>query len=554
MDIYGERYAEVRLFIDYCRDLNVKTDARELAYYEKTGVMLPVARVIYPGDYIVEEYRHELDGDHDWNGFESWPELADLAEKFPAGLRSFNDLADEELVHCFDRIRHSGGNRYLHIPTLGEYKPWDEYAVPLPDDQDLHRPTAKHYYGYWQVHQLHLIQQHPHLYRYAALVDRLPPDDPDRTTWLAFPAKESLREFHGMRPRFDALSFWVTLWGRERARTLAGVPYENGDRQITPTVADCRRRRLAGSTALTMERFELTADDIYPFLRQLIRLYEDYEQNERYKLARKLRYDILHCGRLLELSQDQTWEQVEDRLGQLNYFDRQTFRRLQAPAKERDYAVDVLTHAQGFLTQALRSDDETPWPFTEADANALLDFCEQQGLTLLRTSLSGVKAEGFDEYRVKFTPERTYSNVRNILTGYEGLLKKMPPKGVREKLPPSLTPMVSMLMRGKSWAKKFGRVATEHNELLGASSPEEFRSNLNKLLGRKDLQDSKDGLCAMAFLVTCLARNFTAHSLPDDDGISQEALGKTLDAVVVAIAYTWRLAQEKGWLGASPAD
>jgi len=548
VDIYGERYAPVDRFIDYCRDLNVKTDRRELAYYERTGVMLPVTRVIYPDDYVVEAYRRELDGDHNWNGFELWPELADLTEKFPTLLRSFNDLADEELVHCFDRARHSGSNPHLHIPTFGDYKPWDEYAVSLPDTEDLCRSTAEHYYGYWQVHQLHPIQQYPHLYRYAVLVDRLPPEDPMRTTWLDFPAKETLREFDGMRPRFDALSFWITLWGRERARTFAGVPDENGVRKIDPIAANCYKRRLAASAALTMERFEMADDDVYPFLCQLIRLYEDYERNERYKLARKLRHDILHCSRLLELTRDQTWEQVADRLGQSNYFDRQTFRRLLTPAKERDYAVDVLTRAPGFSTQALRSDDEAAWPLTEADANALLDFCEQQGLSILRTSLSGMQATGLDERREKFTRERTYANVRSILTGFEGLLKTLPPKDVRDALPTRLTPMVSEIMRGRSWTEKFDRVRSNSSGLLRAGSPEEFRTNLDKLLSRKDLRDSKDGLCAMAFLVTCLARNFTAHSLLDDDVVSQEMLGKTLDAAVVAIACTWKLAQEKGWL------
>ena len=136
MDIYGERYAGVGLFIDYCRDLNVTTDPRELAYYEKTGVMLPVARLIYPDDYVVEAYRRELGGDYDWNGFDLWPELADLTEKFPSGLRSFNDLADDELIHCFDRARYSGGNRYLHTPSLGDCRPGDEYGVSLPDAKD----------------------------------------------------------------------------------------------------------------------------------------------------------------------------------------------------------------------------------------------------------------------------------------------------------------------------------------------------------------------------------------------------------------------------------
>ena len=458
-----------------------------------------------------------------------------------------------KLLTVLNSMAKTGGNRYLHTPSLGDYRPWDEYGVSLPDAKDPRRPTAEHYYGYWQVHQLYLIQQYPHLYQYAALVDRLPPEDPARTSWLAFPAKETLREFDGMRLRFDALSFWVTLYGRERARTFASVPDENGFRQINRTDANRHKRRLAGAAALTMERFSLGDDDIYRFLRQLIRLYEDYERNERYKLARKLRYDILHCGRLLKLAQNQTWEQVADRLGQSNYFDKQTFRRLLAPAKERDYAVDVLTHAPRFLTQAMQSDDETAWPLTDADANALLDFCEKQEMSLLRTSLSGMKAVGVDEHREKFTQERTHANVRNTLTGFEELLRRLPPKTVHDALPPELTNKVSKVIHEKSWAKKFDRVRSDDRKLLSASSSEEFQTKLNMVLKHKELQGSKDGSVAMAFVVTCLARNFTAHSLPDDDGVFHRSSGKILDAVVVAIAHTWKLAQEKGWLAVSPA-
>ena len=108
MNIYGERYAEVGLFIGYCRELNIVTDERELEYYEKSGVMLPAARVVYPDDCVVERYRRELDGDYNWTGFDVWPEFADLAEKFPLLLRRFDDLTDEELVHCFDRALDAG--------------------------------------------------------------------------------------------------------------------------------------------------------------------------------------------------------------------------------------------------------------------------------------------------------------------------------------------------------------------------------------------------------------------------------------------------------------
>ena len=79
--------------------------------------MLPDAQVIHPDDCVVETYRRELDGDYNWTGFDVWPELADLAEKFPSLLRSFDDLTDEEMVHWFDRATDSGGNPFL-VPIL----------------------------------------------------------------------------------------------------------------------------------------------------------------------------------------------------------------------------------------------------------------------------------------------------------------------------------------------------------------------------------------------------------------------------------------------------
>ena len=554
MDIYGERYADVRLFINYCRELNVKTDERELAYYERTGVMLPVARVIYPEHYVVEVHRRESDGDYNWNGIAEYPELGEITEKFPSFLRTFNDITDEELTHCFDRAAYAGGNPYLCVPTLENFKPWGEYAVPVPDDDYLKLPTATHYYSYWQVHQLYLAQQHPHLHRYAALVDRLPQDDPARTSWLNFPSKESLREFHGMRARFDALSFWITLYGRERARTFAGVPEANGALQIDADAADAHKKRLARLASTTMDRFGMADSDLYRFMHQLIHLYEDYQRNERYKLARKLRFDILHCGRLLELSGDQEWEQVAERLGELNQFDKRTFRHLLAAAKERDYAVDLLTHAPSTLSGALETDGKSGWPFTETDANSLLDFCEKQELSLLRTSLSGMLAIGQDELLEKFGRNQTYTNLKNILTGYESFLRTIALKAVSGDLPTDFTMVVSKVMHERGWAKKFDRVRSEPRRLLHASSSDQFRSNLNTLLSHKELQGSSDGLCAMAFLVTCLGRNFTAHSLPDNDEAFHDVFGKTLDAVIIAITYTWLLAGQKGWIELHSTD
>ena len=89
--------------------------------------MLPDARVINPDDCVVETYRRGLDGDYNWTGFDVWPELADLAEKFPSLLRRFDDLTGEELVHCFDRAMDSGGNPFL--VTISKWY-WSEKGNP----------------------------------------------------------------------------------------------------------------------------------------------------------------------------------------------------------------------------------------------------------------------------------------------------------------------------------------------------------------------------------------------------------------------------------------
>ena len=550
MDIYGERYAPVSLFISYCKDLNVQTDERELEYYERTGVMLPVARMILPDNYVVEAYRRELDNDYDWNGFDEWPALADLTEKFRPTLSSYGDLTDEERVHCFDRAIDVGGNPYLNIPTYGDYTPWGEYAVPFADAEDLERPTAEHYYSHWQVHQLYSIQRHPHLHRYAGLVDRLPPDDPVRTSLLTSPPKEHLRDFDGMRPRFDALSFWITLYGRERGRTFASVPDQNGVRKIDAATEYNHKQRLAALASEAIGRYQLSAQNLYQFLHQLIALYEDYDRNERFKLARKLRYDILHCGRLLELAENRTWQEVTDRLRKLDPFDKQTFRRLLPAAKERDYAVDMLTHAPSTWSHVLQKSGEPGWPFTDPDANALLDFCEKAGLSLLRTSLSGFSAIGEEEWLEKFARTQSYNSIRNTLTGYEGLLKALAPKPWLDKVPNRLTPTVRAVMQHDSqhWLKEFDNFLDSHPRFLNSESTEAFLEHLSTLLSDYRLQGSAEGSRAAAFLVTCLARNFTAHSYPDEDTFSVEALGKMADAVIVAITYTWKLAQSEGWL------
>ena len=57
MNHYGNRYLRATQFTSHCRSLNVSVDLRELEHYEKEGLMLPVARVLYPDDYVTLKHK-----------------------------------------------------------------------------------------------------------------------------------------------------------------------------------------------------------------------------------------------------------------------------------------------------------------------------------------------------------------------------------------------------------------------------------------------------------------------------------------------------------------
>ena len=344
MNIREDRFAEVDQFIRYCRDLNIETDQRELEHYERIGAMLPVARVVFPNEYVIKEYQSLWNGAVDWDGTDQWPALDRLSEKigpFPIGYQC---LPDEELVHCFDREMEAGDNPHLIRPESAEFRPWSDYRVVVPDGRgnDIEKPTAKHYYSYWQVHQLSFIQQYPDLYKNAWLIDRIPQNDPVRRILPRGPKNELLVEFDGKRHSFDALSFWITVYGRERKRTFASVADVNGFRRLDDVQADDHRKRVAALAGKITGCFKLTPEDLYSFLHKLIKLMEDYERVERYKQAEALKSDIFDWENLLMLTLGESRHDVGEELGKTNIYDKRTFRHLDIVTKERDYAFDLL--------------------------------------------------------------------------------------------------------------------------------------------------------------------------------------------------------------------
>jgi hypothetical protein len=75
-----------------------------------------------------------------------------------------------------------------------------------------------------------------------------------------------------------------------------------------------------------------------------------------------------------------------------------------------------------------------------------------------------------------------------------------------------------------------------------------FLYNLNQILQDPLFSQSEDGFWARSFLVSCLARNLTAHIYPTDDWFYGDLFGEMAHAIVYSVFYSWHVAKREHWV------
>lgn len=538
MNLRGERFISHTEFIRYCKDLNVHTYESELQHFEKIGEMLPVARVIFPIEYVIDQELSAYCGDPGSNNVrymdtEAQNELRRLLKEINR-LPSNAGFSEDELIHGFDR-EFDKRNKFLIRPKADEFQAWTKYKVNgfslTSQEFTPSLISACHYYSYWQVHQLYSVQQH-------LRKNGVP-------QYLAIDAK--------MRSNFDALSFWVTMYLRERQRAFANVLDKYGVKRLDDSRYAAYRKRLRNHADKVVDRFGLGRDGLYRFLYRLVELYESYRKNERYKLADALRQDIFDLQRLIEIRLCDDFDKISDELRRIYTRDAATtFRHLDISVKERDYACDLITRVSAQSSSDLEKFGCQDWSFTSEDADALLGYCEQEGLGLLLTALGGMSAVGEEEYRHNFRRVQMYTNLKNALTSYEYLLKSLGEKANLDIGGKDLRRSINTTMRKQSWFALYNKKVK--SGLVRIKSEDEFFCNLEKLQKGCELQQTKDGYWARMFLITHLARNAVVHMYLEDDRYFSDPFATTLNAVINVACYTWKLAQSENWRSSESSD
>lgn len=512
IDLYGERFIRASDFERYCRDLNVRVFLGELEHYEKSCLMLPVARTIAPAEVALTQYSADRVVMP-----ESW-----------ARLRPTADFTDVD--HPFDR--ELGRNEYVHRPSGDDYAPWSDYSVEMPG-KGYRVSTVESYYAYWQVHQLHDLQTRPEFFCYSALIRKLPPEQRrDYEPW-----NEVFLSLHGWAQSYDVLSLFLSREQREWERTRRALPEKDGLRRFShvDTLAhDDRIRALAEETAKT-RRF--TLDDLYLFVRWLLERHKQYEREERTRLMRSVERDLASCARLAQYAFDVPWELFTSDASP-NPWDLKALRRLDPFTRNRDEAestVAYLQHVHAIDTGSA----ELPAPDAEAERHALLQFCEESNLLEVLEALG--EFHFTLEERRDSEPGFAIRRLRHSALAFESFAKAI--AGDRIRSGQTLVPFMKDMTREiapsagtkltKLSVNRPGDAASRVRELTPGSSPEQVASYVATCLA-----------CA------CLARNAAAH-LPllgwrsyEDQRTLEFLAGRTAQSFL----ELWRLATAVGWV------
>ena len=516
---HGDRFLPFWLFKSRASALKMRRlDERELEFYEKHCLLLPVARTHKPPAHAVAMWQRNqcfpVDKPEDLDAPDDWRRLQ-------------GPVSDG--MHPFDRER--GCNPRLVTPDCTTFEPWSAGHVPVMGElgMPMQVPTVDRYYAYWQVHVVELLRQCKY-YEYAPLMRHVPASSRLHDAYGIPGDTEWSRTFRGKATGYHAL----TLFDIAHSSVVqkARAPYEG---QEMPEAARNQMRndlRTEAERIVALLGFDEAAFSAFVVgLPQLIREYRD---RERTALADDVERDIWLAQGFAHYAFQYDWEAflaAIERHGGPYY--KAAVRRLDPIEAAADGARSTLKHVvESELGIALASEDAATLP------DQIVDFCIEHELFEVLTGLADYFFTEEDLRRDLF-PGFTRRQLRPHALAVEQLTRGLLGTIDQPMHGKPLSELLKSLGEGSTWVCEFKR-------MISRGQTSDKKGDLDRRvidLADAARDDDPDDLkIARTLVLAVSARNLVVHR---QSFLEQEAVGALAPACVRAVALVWLLARRR---------
>lgn len=517
MSIHCGRYLTAQEFQSHCSKLNVEVNPfySDLERYERDHVLLPVARLIKPPEYL--EQKRELDSNSETWGqrVEGWDDLEDLIH----GAHNLKGDSSENLWHPFDRaIKYK--NPFLRSPVEGEFKEWhaswrEKFGV-------------EHYYHYWQVHQVYAIRRYYPVYANDAwLLDDPKNEVKEKVLRLIPRATDPVIQLHGNIHYFDALSFFIQLYESERFRVFGF------DKPKTHEMRQVFEERMTAHAAFIRQHFSIETLQLYQFVFYLLDLRSDYRRNEREKLADEVEQDLVSAVNLICYAANRTFQDVAEEAGRLtSSFVRREIRALNKHLEIRDHAQETFIRVLPAYNELLPE-----FQISIAEIEELLGFIDVTGLLLIPYTI--FETDKTLNSKEPIHKSLLYIAMKNLATGLEEFLRELAKRRVPDKSWPTLENLIAELF--EQWYPLFQ--AERNKRQPTPSRPSDFIRHIIDVSTDDTLGGNSEGRVVRIFLITYWSRNLTGHYYTLEDDLYGDLSGKIITAFYYTFLFSWKKAQ-----------
>jgi len=310
----------------------------------------------------------------------------------------------------------------------------------------------------------------------------------------------------------------------------------------TPDLDSYQEALTAAARDVADRGFDLA--EVMRFLIARVELKNDYERDEKARLARDIEQDLNLLAWFASVGLGVEWEQllacVRTEHGE---YRRQQVALLDPLELTRRNAIRSVGYLKESYEKGLPPGLAQPLPATLSEE--LVAFCDSKGLYEALTALGGYSfsTEDLEQDRL---PGFLWRRLRSLAIATEQVTKVIL-EGHVSTTRLTLTPTIETL--GRTTNEPWQNYVSTHKFMTAESVTNSFLQQVTNIEALRSPTDGVPEIVGRTFLLACLARNATVHSPRAwDSGAEREALGILSVACGQAIIQAWWIGRQRGWL------